>query len=110
MFTRTTLTLGVYLKMLKLFEIFVKETDIRIAGVLALQNNEISNDEFRSYVDLVKMTNNLQEEVEELEQWHNHILEEINWLAITQNNYFDKDKHNELLEELNNKITKKMKQ
>ena len=63
------------------FELCVKDTDIK----------------FQTFIDLVKTTNNLQKEVEEFEQWRNLILEEINWLAITEDNYFDEDKYNELL-------------
>ena len=60
------ITLDVYLKLFKLFELFAKETDSKIAGVLALENNEISNEEFQAFVNSVKRRNRLEEEVAEL--------------------------------------------
>ena len=62
------ITLGVCLKLFKLFELFAKETDSKIAGVLALENNEISNEEFQAFVNSVRRRNRLEEEVAELKQ------------------------------------------
>ena len=101
------ITIGVYLKLFKLFELFAKETDSKIAGVLALENNEISNEEFQAFVNSVKRRNRLNEEVAELKQQRDHILEEINWFAITNDNYFDPNRHDELLQEVDNVIAKK---
>ena len=57
----------------------------------------------------MKRRNRVEEEVAELKQQLDHILEEINWFAITNDNYFDLNRH-ELLQEVDNVIAKKDKE
>ena len=84
-------TLGVYLKLLHEFESFCKDMDLQIAYVLALDNEEHENIHFNKFVETPKEIRYMERSIPELEERRNVIIEELNWFAILQADYFDEE-------------------
>ena len=81
--------------------------DIKIAGVLAKEDGNISNQEFQDYVNIVKQVMVLEENIVELEERRDLVAEEFNWFMITQDDHFNEEEYKTLLmpgKKLNNYV------
>ena len=67
------ITLGVVVKFIKCFEQFCKSIDFKIAGQVAMNNNEISQDDLKSYFENAQQINSSNMLIIELENRRNLI-------------------------------------
>ena len=84
-------TLRVYLKLFHEFDTFCKDMGLQIAHVLALDNEEHENIPFNKFVETLKGIRHMERSIFELEERRNVIIEELNWFATSQADYFDKE-------------------
>ena len=76
------ITLGVYLKMFKMFDACCLDIDIEIAAIYA-RNSTVPDDDFGQYVYKMKELHCLQNEVEELEGRRELLQGELNWFTVS---------------------------
>ena len=100
------ITLGVYLKLFRMFEYAVKQTDIRIAGELAILQHKITNEEFSLYIEKLKCVHELEVSIAELEERRELIINGLNSFAITHDDYFDEKAYEEILLDVQEDIRK----
>ena len=98
------ITLGIFLKLFRAFEQLAKNIDIKIAEDMAIGNHNDNDFGLSEYVRNLKSVAENEEKVLELEGMHQLIVEELNWFAVTQDNFFDEEYHNNLLDEIGDEI------
>ena len=82
------ITLGVYLKLFNYFELLCKDVDMQIAYALAEKDVVSGDDNFNLFINAVKAILELENKVLETEERHKLIVEELNWFAVSQSEYY----------------------
>ena len=75
------ITLGVYLKLFRIFEYAVKQIDLQITGEVAILQHKITNEEFSLYIEKLKCVHVFEVEIAELEERRE--------FALSQDDHFD---------------------
>ena len=101
------ITLGVYLKLFRMFEYAVKQIDLQIAGELAILQHKITNEEFSLYIEKLKCVHVLEVEIAELDERRELIINELNWFALSQDDHFDEQAYENMLRDVQDNIERK---
>ena len=99
------ITLGVYLKLFKLFEFTCHKFDIEIADIFARKNYIVDSD-FGDYVEIMTKVRTLELEVADLYQQIDDVNDQANWVAI-QNGVVDQ--YDQIVANLQQEIEEKNK-
>ncbi|XP_057290698.1 uncharacterized protein LOC130657379 [Hydractinia symbiolongicarpus] len=76
------ISLGVYQKMFKMFESSCQDYDVKIALLLATEDNELDSD-YGDYIEVLKETNDLQQKLEDEKAKLANQQDQLNWLVIS---------------------------
>ena len=87
------------MKFLKHFELFAKDMDLKMAHILAAQFHE-ENSEYSDFIQTIRRMMVIHQSVIDLDKRRSLSLDELNYFAITQDDHFDQEFHETLLQEV----------
>ena len=78
---------------------------MQIAFALAEKDVSSGDDNFNLFINAVQAIMELENKVIETEERHRLIVEELNWFAVSQSDYFDEEFYTDLLQNVKNEET-----